>query len=369
MSWVAALACALLAQEPAPPAAPAVQPTRSAAATIAEWRELLVIDLPAAVLSEGPARVAAGGDLADRGEAIALVARALFENGRGTEADALLESAQPTPETLGYVELERARLWIEDDELERALEFLMPGPDPEALRAGDLPEAWLLAGRAWARRGEPARARPLLERFVTLAPFHAETPAALHMLAQQAVREGDGPRAASLSRRAQEVGRWRSFLRVRLIQAREQPDEPLPRLGLAQLWLQTGDLDRAEAELARVFALDPDHASGWFHQGEIHRMRGDLPAAAKAFDRALAGDPELFVARHNRAVIALRAGELSDARRDLEILVSGEHGSDPRVVSAHLLLARILLESGEPMAAAERYETYQQLGGREPLRP
>ena len=361
------------AQAPAPEEAEVTQapdaPEADLASTLLEWRELLEIDQAGHVLSSGPERVAAGGDLAAEGEAVALVARALFDHGHEARALALLEGAQPSAATVGFVELELARIWIASDELDRALEFLMPGPDAKSLRASDQPESWLLVGRAWTRRGEAERARPFLERFVGLAPYHPEAPAALHMLAQAAVRAGDGPRATALARRAQELGRWQSFLRVRRIQVREQPSEPLPHLGLAQLWLQAGELDRAELELARLFALAPEHPAGWFHQGEVLRKRGDLPGAARAFDRALAGDPELYLARHNRAVIALSQQRPDDARRDLEILVAGEHATDPHMLGAHLLLARVLLDAGETPAATASYERYRELGGREPLQP
>ena len=348
---------------------PPAEPPTEAAAVIAEWRELLQLDLAESVLESGPARVAPGGDLAAEGEAIALVARALFDHGREAASLELLAAATPAPASAAFVDLERARIWIENDELERALEFLMPGPDAKSLHASDHPESWLLVGRAWTRSGEHERARPFLERFVGLAPYHRETPAALHMLAQAAVRAGDGARASRLAQQAQKLGRWHAFLRVRTLQVREQPQAPLPRLGLAQLWLQAGDLDRAEHELELLFALDPEHAAGWFHLGEIRRKRGDFAGAAEAFDRALASDPAQFIARHNRAVIRLNQGRPDDARRDLELLVSGEHGSDHRILGAHLLLARIQAEAGEAAAAAERYERYRELGGEEPLTP
>jgi len=371
---LAALALAGAPQDPAPrpappPAPPAPAPETSPAATIAEWRELLELDLAQPLIDEGVARVSAGGDLAEQGEAVALVARALFEHGREAEAFELLDAARPSEATRVFVDLERARAWIEDDELDRALTFLLPDRDAAAPRAAERPESWLFVGRAWMRRGEPARATPFLERFVTLAPLHDEAPAALHMLAQAALRAGDGARATAWSRRAQELGRWHAYLRVRRLQVREQPAEPLPRLGLAQLWLQAGDLDRAEVELRRLFAIAPDYPAGWFQMGEVLRKRGDLAGAARAFDRALAGDPELFVARHNRAVIALGEGRLDDARRDLELLADGAHADDPRILGAHLLLARLLAAAGEEAAAAERYARYRELGGDEPLAP
>jgi tetratricopeptide (TPR) repeat protein len=336
---------------------------------VREWRELLELDLPGQVVAEGRALVAPDGQLAREGEAIALVARALFDTEDAAAAWELIDGAQPSPETAAHLDLEKARLWIEGDQLEAAVRFLQRDEDAEGVRAPKFPESWLLLGRALARSGEPDRAVPLLERFLQMAPMHVEATSALYLLSQQALRSGDGARAQQLAQRAQELGQWHAYYRVRRLQVRETPNEPLPRLGLAQLWLRAGEPGKAIRELDALVALAPDFCTGWFHLGEAHRMRNDLPSAERAYTRALECDPTEIVARHNRAVIARMAGRAAKARADFEWLVASEHARDPRVRPAHLELARLLLAAGEQDAARARHAVYAQLGGTEPLQP
>jgi tetratricopeptide (TPR) repeat protein len=191
--------------------------------------------------------------------------------------------------------------------------------------------------------------------------------AALHALSQIALRAGDGARAQELVTRQAQVGQWRDYLRVRRLQVREKPQEPLPRLGLAQLWLQAGQHARALEELDALTVRFPDFAPGWFHRGETLRALGRPDEARASYDLALERDGELALARYNRAVLALRAGDNAQARADFERLVSGPQAEDPRLLQAHLGLARLLLASGEGEAARARHARYVELGGREPL--
>ena len=82
----------------------------------AEWREALELDLPATVLQEGPRMVTAGGELHTDGEAVALVARALFVTGKETLAKSLLRDARPSEDTQVYIALERARIALDEDD-------------------------------------------------------------------------------------------------------------------------------------------------------------------------------------------------------------------------------------------------------------
>ncbi len=363
----AVLAWALLASSQA--VSPSADSDR-AMRTIAAWREALELDLPSEVLETGPELVAGGGPLAQEGEALALVARALFDGGREDEARALLAAAEPSKPTRVFLELERVREWILEDELERAIEALRAGdPSASAPRFPERPQSWLLLGRALVRAGRGAEARPFLERYVELEPFGPDAYAALHMLAQAAIARGDGAAARELGARAQRVGEWRGWWRVRTLQVREAPGEPLPRLGLAQLYLQIGEHAWAEAILQSLLAGSPDFAPGWFHLGEARRALGNLPGARSTYSRALELDPDHALARYNRAVLLLSLGEGDGARADLEHLVAGPHASDPKLAGAHLLLARLLLEAGLPDLAAERYARYRELGGQEPLQP
>jgi tetratricopeptide (TPR) repeat protein len=340
-------------------------------ATLERWRESLALDLPKEVLDQGRALVAPGAALASDGRALALVAKALFSaEKRGFEAATqLLDGAHPSEATAAYVELERIELALDDDQMSLALELALPAKDAPAPKLAQLPRSWLLVGRAYERSGELQRAIPFLEHFVELVPHDRDAAAALHVIARDAIERGDGATAKACLERAEATARWHGFWRARTLQIREKPGEPLPRLGLGQLWLQIGDGQRARAVLADLVARAPDFAPGWFHLGEAERMLADWPAARAAYDKTLELDPEHVLARNNRAIIALNDGRDADARADLEFIVDGAHASEAHALPAHLSLARLLERIGEHDAAARRYARYVELGGKDTLKP
>lgn len=337
----------------------------------AAWREALALELPREVLAEGESLVAPSGALASDGEAIALVARALQSARRDglAAAAALLAKAHPTPASADFVELERVRLAIESDELARALMAILPNPEAREPRFASRAEAWLYAGRAWVRSGNSARAAPFLVRFVELAPRDRETPSALHLLAQEALARGDGAAAQKMVARAEELSRWHALWKVRTTQIREQPEEPLPRLGLAQLYLQSGEPARAKTVLETLCAMHPEFAQGWFHLGEAERLLNQLPRASELYTKTISLDEHHVLARNNRGMIARLEGRLDDARADFEAIVDGPRAEEKNALSSHLNLARCLVALGRTQDAQSRYERYVRLGGREPLAP
>ena len=299
-------------------------------AALERWRESLELDLPAEVVEAGVPRIAAGGALARDGEAIALVARARFAAGDEVGARQLLAIAQPEAASAVFVELARARLAIEGDELDRALRILIAptGAEPR-VRFPSIPEGWLLPGRALVRAGRGEEAAPLLEKFVALAPFDVEAPAAWHMLTQIAIGRRDLARAETLRAKAAESARWQGYYRTRRLQIREHPAEPLPRLGLAELLLAANEPARARRACNDLLAIAPGFCRGFEALGTAERRLGNTAAAKPALERALECDPTL--------------------------------------AKACLELARLLDETGEKDAAAARYRRYVELGGREPL--
>ena len=334
------------------------------------WRESLGIDLPREVLAEGEPLVAAGGTLARDGEALVLVARARFltQTPAFDSAWKLLEGREVEPTTQPDVEIERARLCVENDDLQRALRLLLEKPDAKAPRWPERAEAWLQAGRAWARTGDLQRAAPLLARFVELAPRHREVPTALHLLAQEALARGDGPFAKACVGRAEELSKWHSLWKVRTTQVRLTPDEPLPRIGLAQVWLQAGEPARAKSVLEALLARFPGNAQGWFLLGEAERGAGALDAALAAYSKALESEPDHVLALNNRGTIHRLAGRSAQARADFESIVDGPRSAERTALPAHLALARLLDTAGEKDSAQRRFARYVELGGREPLR-
>jgi tetratricopeptide (TPR) repeat protein len=284
-------------------------------------------------------------------------------------ATKMLDAAKPTVETAAYVELERAHVAIEADELAKALGLLLAKPDATEPRWPTLAASWFETGRALVRSGDSRRAVPFLRRFVELAPHDRDAAAALHMLAREAIDRGDGAMAKQCFERAEQIGRWHGYWRARMTQIREHPDEPLPWQGLAELWLQVGEIDRARAVLQRLVSFKPDFAPGWFLLGETDRKRNDLKAAEFSYTRCLAIDAEHLLARHNRGTIEQMSERHAEARADFEHIADGPRASEPLALNSHLQLVRVLDKLGETDAAAKRYARYAELGGKEPRQP
>lgn len=375
----ALLALALLPRAGAPAAAQAdaqetaqvdgrTQAREKRVELLLRWREALELDLASEVVREARELVEPGGALATDGEALALYAAALCDGGQSERAQALLAASAPSPRTRSAVEVALARIDLEADrlaEVERRLAAdkgsLVPVLHPE--RA----ECWLVLGRARARAAGLEDAAPLLATFVQRWPLHPEAPSAWYMLAQEAIGRRDLERARACRERAEQLAAWHGYYRARRLQIRERPEEPLPRLGLAQLWIAVGELERAREVLLELARIAPDFCRAHATLGEVQRKLGALSLARAAYDRALACDPTQAEVRFNRALLALHEGRKQEARADFEQLVGGPAASDPRILEAHLHLARLLLEAGEKEAAEQRYERYRAGGGEQPL--
>jgi len=348
-------------------------PVADVDATLAEWRELWLVDLGPELVRIGPDALREDPALAAEGEAVALVARALFDAGRDDEARALLDGAEPSAATAGWIELERARALIERDELKAGLKILQASPDAEyPVRFPDLPDSWLLAGRGLFRAGSSKLAAPLLEEFVERWPLHVEAPAAWYMLSQHAIQEQGLERAQACRERAAELSRWHGYFKARTIQRREAPEDPLPRLGLAQLWLQVGANDEARAVLEELVELAPEFAPGWAHLAEAERKLGDAERALAAYDRALELDGTDRFVRANRGLLHLALGDEDAAYADLDAVCDCERYpevlEDARFGTAFLELARLALARGDRERAAHVYAHYEDdFGGTEPL--
>lgn len=272
--WVFALAAAV-----APIGALAVQhrDTQQADAAMRDALDALSANLDVAPTPErlDAARAARGFDRA-RG--------AGGDESRARLATALWHVAR------GYGDLGRGELVLASQSAATALR-----------EAPDNPHAKLFAGVVALRRGDAGRAESLL------AAVHQDASAPASVRLRAGIHHLD----VLLDAR-----RGHPALALAEELARAYADEPavLNRLGLARL--SVGDLDGATAALRRAAERAPEDPSPRINLAEVARQRGDLPVARAHLERAIAlreGDGEAWLAYG--IVLAAQGGDHRVAAR------------------------------------------------------
>jgi|688.fasta_scaffold10315_6 hypothetical protein len=256
------------------------------ATPLARWREALELDLPQAALAEMRTTLAPGGALRASGEARYLAAQLAFRSGEDKLLGWALEPAGLEASERPWQALARAWLALERDafdECAKALELNERHEAPMAI--AQRIESQILIGKLLDRQGLHVAARAPLERFVREAPLLPEAPSAWHALARGARASGDLERARACALAAQKSAQWHSYYRARRIQLREAPDDPLPRLGLAQLMVAASRDDQARLWLEELTTRWPEEARGWLEYARLESRAGASERAAVHYKR------------------------------------------------------------------------------------
>ena len=83
--------------------------------------------------------------------------------------------------------------------------------------------------------------------------------------------------------------------------------------GLAQVYLELGEVSQAELCLEQVIPQLPDEARGYFLRGQVHYYKGNYPESLRDFDRCVMLDPERSRAHMNRGYVLRKLGRLNEA--------------------------------------------------------
>lgn len=243
------------------------------------------------------------------------------------------------------------------------------------------PSARLALALAQAR-GEPATAARTLEEAAAAAPadrrlvtaaaaarWAAGDPAAALRLADRRL-EVDPDHAAALALRAELLEACDRPEDARATLARWEAAEPrsaLPPLLLARLAYQRdGDLAAARRLLDRAMALEPDDfvaARVLAHRAAVEQAAGDVAAAEAAVADALRRVPASAPARWQAALLAFRRGDARTLRESAGVL--GERGGRE---AALLLAARAAELSGTDEEAQLAYRALADAARRDPAR-
>ena len=110
------------------------------------------------------------------------------------------------------------------------------------------------------------------------------------------------------------------------------------------------DFVKAEAELKRGIALDPDYSRGWHTLAILRAFQARLPEALDAIRRARELEPMTLLYNTNYGLLLYEARRYDDAIAHAKALLA----SQPRLDPARSLLIRAFVAKGDVAAAAEQ---------------
>ncbi len=125
----------------------------------------------------------------------------------------------------------------------------------------------------------------------------------------------------------------------------KKPDSSFYHKGLANVYLETGDLDKAYDTYVRAAELTPYDAAIWNNMGYIRKKQGHFPEALELYSKTLAADSSNFNAYNNMGN------------------VFAQSGNDSLAIAYYLRALEI--EPGNYMASLNLASVYRKIGRRE----
>jgi len=122
------------------------------------------------------------------------------------------------------------------------------------------------------------------------------------------------------------------------------PDSDVGHVGLAQFYLQTGQIDSAEAHYLLAQELKPGHQKVYEGLGVCALKKGDLTRAIEYFKRALKVNPKAVNAQANLGLAYLGQGDFVQAENSFHAALEIE----PNFVQAFLGLSVIYMQRNDP---------------------
>jgi len=125
-----------------------------------------------------------------------------------------------------------------------------------------------------------------------------------------------------------------------------QPKITRTRLSLAAALVGAKQYDRAESELAAVTGDSPKFPLARYNMGLLYEEQGRLEEARAAYAAEVEDYPQGYKARFNLGRILFRLGDKPGSLAQMKEVVR----IAPKLAEGHLMLARGLLDAGDPLA-------------------
>lgn len=191
--------------------------------------------------------------------------------------------------------------------LDRCLELILQGPPGLPRELPYAGEVAALCALEAARAGDHARARAVLD--VALRRF-LPTPNLHYLAASLALAE---------QRSHDAIAHYRRCLayhgQVLVVPIQDGITSHVSLAGIAQAWLQLGDLARAQRMLERAIALEPGYEVAQLALSKLWLQRGELPRALAVLTEFLRTHPDSPGACQQTTLLLHRLGHLAQARR------------------------------------------------------
>jgi Tfp pilus assembly protein PilF len=124
---------------------------------------------------------------------------------------------------------------------------------------------------------------------------------------------------------------------------------------LGNAYLQAHQMDEAEAAFQRAVSENPGGADAYVNLGHLYYETKNYSEAERLLMRAVEYDPQVALAYFFLGLTYEHAGKLSAAEKNLEKALEG---TDPAVLTAHLVLADLFIRTDRPDKAREHLEAY-----------
>lgn len=250
--------------------------------------------------------------------ALELAGAASFRLKRYPEAEASLGKALKNAPGLVLSRQLLAQTYLRTGQPQKTIELLQPLAEGKRADANAL----ALIGEAWLQLGDVKKSDAAYAQAEKLAPNDARVRTSLAMA--QMLRGNSAGAATQLETIAAEDKSPRAD--VALISAR----------------LRQNDLAGALKAIDGLEKKLPDKALAYNLRGRVLLVKRDIPAATKAFETALAKEPNYFPAVASLAAIDLDAGRPDAAKKRFEDILQ----ANPKSHQAHMALAELQQRTG-----------------------
>ena len=261
-----------------------------------------------------------------------VLALALLAQGSNAEGIGLLEAVLAEAPDFAHAMVDLARAYRAQGRLQRAADLLRQALE----QVPTLHEGWRLLGDLLTNLGDFAGARQAFQRFIDSDSYGPVLEEAARCMARNEGKQAEGIFRRILYEDAHHLGALCGLAAIslgagfprdakRLLKhaLKQSAHMPLIRRGLAQAYLDDGELEEAEAAVRHSLLIDADASPSWVLLGSVlaHSMRQG--EALEAYDRALDIDPTQVRVELSRGHVLKTLGRRAAAeaayRRCLEL--------------------------------------------------